>query len=395
MPLSIFPTSKKSDSHGGVRQPKYQQVREYLHREISSGRLAPGAALPTETELCEKLGMSRNTVRQAVGDLENEGLVKRVQGRGTFVTTEQQKQSHQQLDMFAFVAPQLRSGPYPSLIHGFEKTCAGFQHETLVGNSDNDIGRQADMFMRLIDQSVGGVALVPSTINSTPVHQIRLMQKHHIPVVFCHRTVEGVAAPSVIYSGREVGLKAGGALGERGHRRIAFLFCHRYSMVEDYGMGLRDALATAGVDPARVVMMDYRSKMKTSVPDSDAEKAIQQALTEMLAAPDRPTAIFCGNAPDAEVAYLHVLALGLKIPEDLSLLFVGSTWREHGLAKRISCIGIDEYEIGTKAARLLNEMRTGDRPMDDDEQFVFPATLLPGETLGPAPGGKSAGEIPH
>ncbi|MCC6125745.1 MAG: GntR family transcriptional regulator [Pirellulales bacterium] len=368
-----------------MNRPKYRLLRDHIHAEISSGRLAPGSALPTEAEICEKLGMSRNTVRQALGELESEGLVERFPGRGTFVTTEQQKHAHQQLNMYAFIAPQLRSGAYPSLIHGFEQTCAGFQHETIVGNSGNDIGRQADLIVRLVDQAVGGVALVPTTAPPTPAHQIRLLQKQHIPVVFCHRTVEGVAAPAVIYSGREVGLKAGRALGELGHRRIAFLYAHRYSMAEAYGQGLRDAFVDSGLDPAGVVSVEYGSKL--AAPAVNAEKAIQQYLTGVLAAPDRPTAIFCGNAPDAEVAYLHATAAGLKIPEDLSLAYVGSSWREHGLAGRITCIAIDEYEIGAQAARLLNEMRSGERPLDNGEQFVFPAALLPGETLGPASGG--------
>jgi GntR family transcriptional regulator, arabinose operon transcriptional repressor len=385
MPLGTFKAFDRPVSPSEARKPKYRLLRDHFHAEISSGRMAPGSALPTEAEICEKLGMSRNTVRQALGELENEGLVERFPGRGTFVTTEQQKHAHQQLNMFAIIAPQLRSGLYPSLIHGFEETCTGFQHETIVSNSRNDIGCQADLIVRLIDQSVGGVALVPTTTPPTPAHQIRHLQRHQIPVVFCHRTVEGVAAPSVIYSGHEVGLKAGQALCARGHRRIAFLHARRYSMSEDYARGLRESLAAAGEGSADLLMMEYGAKM--SAFEGNAEKAIQYVLTDLFAGPDRPTAIFCGNAPDAEVVYLHCLASGLKIPEDLSLMYVGSRWREHGLAGRISCVAIDEYDIGARAARLLNEMRTGQRPLDNDEQFVFPAELLPGETLGPAPGG--------
>jgi GntR family transcriptional regulator, arabinose operon transcriptional repressor len=393
MPLNFFVSSKKTVSRSPVRQPKYQQIREYLHREISSGRIAPGSALPTEAELCEKLGMSRSTVRQAVGELENEGLVTRIQGSGTFVTTEQQKRAHQQLNMFAFIGPKLRSAVYPSLIHGFERTCAGFQHETIVGDSDNDIGRQADVFIRLIDQSVGGVALVPTTTPVTPAHQIRLLQNQHVPVVLCHRTVEGIAAPSVIYNGREAGLMAGRALRERGHRRIAYPHAaHLYSMMENYIDGIHEAYVESGGNPTEFVVLTHNSEQSGFLGNAEPAK---QMLRNALSGAERPTAIFCGNAPDAEVAYLEALALGLKIPEDLSLIYIGSKWREEGLAKRIACIGIDEFQIGAQAARLLNEMRSGQRPLDNDEQFVFPPELLLGETLGPAPGGKSAGEIPH
>ncbi len=63
--------------------------------------------------------------------------------------------------------------------------------------------------MQMIDQSVGGVAVVTATSQQTPAHQIRLLQQNKIPVVFCHRIVPGISAPSIIYKGTEVGLKAG------------------------------------------------------------------------------------------------------------------------------------------------------------------------------------------
>jgi GntR family transcriptional regulator, arabinose operon transcriptional repressor len=364
------------------RQPKYQQVRDHLYAEISSGRLAPGVALPTEVELCEQHGMSRNTLRQALSDLESQGLIERIQGRGTFVTNEQQRHARRQLDMFACIVPQVREGVYPSLIQGFEQACAGLQHQMIVGNSGNDVVRQGDLILQMIDQTVGGVALVPTTVPATPVYQIRQLQKHHIPVVFCHRTVPGIAAPSLLFSGQEGGLKAGRALCNLGHRKIAFFFAHLYFMMESYGQGLREAFVEREMNPDRVVFVEYGEKL--SAPCAESERAIRAALAKLFAEADRPTAIFCGSSTDAEVIYFEAHALGLKIPGDLSLIHFGSTWRKPGLAQRLSCIAVDEFEMGASAVRLLHEMRAGQRPLDSNEQIVFPASLLPGETLGPA-----------
>ena len=65
--------------------PLYAQLVGIIKRSISSGALAIGDLLPSEAELCRALNVSRNTVRQAIGELEDEGLVVRKRGKGTFV----------------------------------------------------------------------------------------------------------------------------------------------------------------------------------------------------------------------------------------------------------------------------------------------------------------------
>ncbi|WP_424809400.1 GntR family transcriptional regulator [Rhodococcus sp. 27YEA15] len=64
--------------------PAYQLVSEQLRREIAAGRYRGGARLPTEAELAELHGVSRQTVRRAFHDLVADGTVYRVPGRGTF-----------------------------------------------------------------------------------------------------------------------------------------------------------------------------------------------------------------------------------------------------------------------------------------------------------------------
>ncbi len=68
-----------------ARSSLYQQVASDLRRAIYSGDLGPGAQLPTEAHLQDKYGVSRNTVRLALGELVNEGLVTRAPRRGTVV----------------------------------------------------------------------------------------------------------------------------------------------------------------------------------------------------------------------------------------------------------------------------------------------------------------------
>ncbi|HEY5058883.1 MAG TPA: GntR family transcriptional regulator [Gaiellaceae bacterium] len=67
--------------------PFYFQLAELLEQEITSGRWQPGSKIPSEPELGERYVLSRTTIRQALGRLEQEGLITRSKGRGTFVSS--------------------------------------------------------------------------------------------------------------------------------------------------------------------------------------------------------------------------------------------------------------------------------------------------------------------
>lgn len=66
--------------------PKYVQIRERLAEAILSGQLPYGEQLPSQQEMCRQYGVALGTVRQALSELEAEGLIKTDQGRGTFVS---------------------------------------------------------------------------------------------------------------------------------------------------------------------------------------------------------------------------------------------------------------------------------------------------------------------
>jgi GntR family transcriptional regulator len=66
-------------------RPYYYQIREHLLKRIWSGEFPAGSQLPSESELAAAYGVSRPTIRQAVADLVQEGVLTRARGKGTFV----------------------------------------------------------------------------------------------------------------------------------------------------------------------------------------------------------------------------------------------------------------------------------------------------------------------
>ena len=65
--------------------PIYRQLVDAIHAAVKKGTLAPGEQLPTVQELSEHLNVARGTIKRAYDELERQGLVDKVQGRGTFV----------------------------------------------------------------------------------------------------------------------------------------------------------------------------------------------------------------------------------------------------------------------------------------------------------------------
>jgi GntR family transcriptional regulator len=80
--------------------PLYSQVRERLRERILDGTYAPQARLPAESELGAIFGVSRITVRQALNDLQKEGAIFTVPGKGTFVAKPRPSQDLNRLEGF-------------------------------------------------------------------------------------------------------------------------------------------------------------------------------------------------------------------------------------------------------------------------------------------------------
>jgi GntR family transcriptional regulator len=79
-------SSKSVISFVGGRRPLYVEVMEELEKLIKGRKLQPGEKLPSVEALTEILGVSRSTVREALANLETQGLIIRKQGSGTFVS---------------------------------------------------------------------------------------------------------------------------------------------------------------------------------------------------------------------------------------------------------------------------------------------------------------------
>src|SRR5712664_130942 len=192
-----------------------RQLFEQLAGEIRSGRLAPGARLPTEQALTRAARVSRTVVREAVAALRAEGLVITRQGVGAFVSAEPQRAPFRiEPERLQTIADILN---VMELRLGVEIESAGLAAERAsraqvraIGAAFDAIGRAAAAGKSAVDEDLGfHRAIAEATGNPEFVRFLQFIGRHLIP----RRTVSGLPE-------RMGGERAYLALIQEEHRRI-------------------------------------------------------------------------------------------------------------------------------------------------------------------------------
>lgn len=157
-----------------------------------------------------------------------------------------------------------------------------------------------------------------------------------------------------------------------GHTRIGFIAGRRdlrSSIARD--AGYRRALTDAGlpVDPRLVGSGSYR------------QDAVRVAAVEMLARPDRPTAVFAAN----DISALEILKvageLGLDVPRDLSVIGFDDIPEASKSVPALSTVRQPMQRLGAEAARLLVSLMNGESP--EATHVKLPTRLVPRATTAP------------
>lgn len=368
--------------------PKHERLKRYLMAQLAEGRFKPGQALPTEVQLAESLSISRTTVRQAFAELERHGVIRRIRGKGTFINesvgslgSDGRHRHTRAQSLYGLVLPEIHHGFYPVLQRSFTEAAGQLRRQVIVSNSDQDPLRQADILLQLADQKVGGIAIVPTSSGgvSSSAHHIRPLQALGIPVVLCHRGVEGARAPLVTYSGLDVGRMAGRVLVEHGHRQVAFFATHRSTMADFYLQGFREVMSQAGAPlDDRYVYIGVRVGHAIT---AEHEAGVRAKLRELFSGKAKPTAIFTTFDSEAEFIFLLLTEMGLRVPQDVSLVGVGGAWRVGPIVQQLTSVTVDEGELGRRAVNFLDEMGRGKRAIDDGEVSTVSLRISEGKTL--------------
>jgi DNA-binding LacI/PurR family transcriptional regulator len=174
----------------------------------------------------------------------------------------------------------------------------------------------------------------------------------------------------------EVGRIAGQAFIDHGHRDIMYCGIYRYRITRSHECGLREVLKKNGLSlPENRVLYGPQSDQVAG--DVEKEKAIRNVLSQE----DHPTAVFCSDDTEAERVYWIAMQVGLKVPDDISIIGFGDIHHDTIFRKQLTSVVVDELELGRCAARLLCEMCVGDKAIECDDTSYMPLQLFKGNTL--------------
>lgn len=367
------------------------QLTEQLRLAVRTGVLAPGDQLPTIRDLSADIGLTTNVVSRAFANLQAEGLFVSRKRAGTFVRSDIGQsgifEDRERIRIFALVGPELTTGYYPLLQRGFNDASEQRGYQIISSNTDNDVHRQADTILQLIDKSISGVALVPATVGPSPTHQIRQLQRAFIPVVLLHRGVEGVSAPLLRIPFEQMGQLAARRLIEAGHRRFAFASSQRTGGCASYEKGFRLALHEAGIelDAGSIFHGDLLLNDRACFARFEAE--FDRWFEARMTGPDRATAMFTSFEPIGEIAYLAAMRRGADTLRQLALVTVSGPERIGTIARRLACVTLDELQAGQRAAELLEAMSQQKSSLLDTQTYPINIGFDAAETLRVRPAG--------
>jgi len=364
---------------GRLDRPQYltSRVEQLLRQAIDEGRFGEGR-LPTEMELAKQLGVSRETVRLAAENLQKEGLLVKIRGKGTFLK-----------------APEL-----PDRIESAASTMLGYLQAAYPGSHGQEevVTRSVAALMLQGATEAASQAGLRLLVQRAAYTQIglafrKLQQEQRLcGVIFAHygeekllRRTEGLGMPvalldhdlqlarvsSVRDDSFAAAREAMRSLADLGHRRIAFINWRRDDLNPWRLQGYRQGLRELGLPRRRA--WEFAAELTPS--------GVAVVVQQFLDSTPRPSAMYCFNNWLASLVIAELHQRGLRVPADVSVM--GGGGEE---VAGLTCHQADWIQMGRLAVEVL---RRTDADNPSPEHLLCPHEFRAGQTTAaPAGGGR-------
>lgn len=334
-----------------IDQPKYQILQNWIRAQIASGAYELNQQIPTELELADQFGYSRQTIRQAISALEQEGLLKRIRGRGTFLCSPQAGNARKT------IAPTRRIGVlttylndyiFPGIIHGIERVLTHHGYLMTLGLTYNKTFEEAAVLHKLLNDGVHGL-IIEGTKSALPTPNtgiLKMFREANIPMVFINGCYEGSNDSYVMMDDVRSGELLVQLLIERGHTQIGGIF-----KSDDM----------QGVKRYEGVMLGMRKNGGHIKDDSvlwytteDFQYYFSGAMDKLiLSRIDGATAVVCYNDEIAAKLIDVLRRANKRVPEDVSVVGFDDSVFADARMYNLTTVSYPAEEIGETAANML------------------------------------------
>lgn len=348
------------------RQTKYNDIVHYLENLMESGELKPGDKLPSENELTERFMLSRQTVRKAVGLLEERGAVRRVRGSGTYVSFDR-RENLERRNRIAVVTTYVDSYIFPKTIQGIERILFERGYSVQISFTDNMIEREKNVLTDLISRDDVAGIIVEGTKSGLPNPNLSLyrqLMNRRIPILFINTFYPELDVPHVSLNDVKAAETAVNYLIKKGHRNIGAILKLDDGQGRMRYLGYLRAMEAAGltVTDSRMVWID-----------TDESKQLNYCRDKILNRVEECSALFCYNDQIAFQLIRMLTERGIRVPEDVSV--VGMDDSDLALHSEIPITSLPhpKEKLGEKAAEVLLDMimgRKGEHAVEFDTRVV-------------------------
>ena len=328
----------------------YRAVIDWIRKEISAGHLKTGDRLPSEKELCDQFGLSRQTVRHATGELEKEGVLTRVRGSGTYLGSPGPAPRQAENKNIAVVSTYVDSYIFPPTIRGIESVLARAGYSVQLSFTDDLVTRERMILESLLEKdNIDGLIIEPSksALPNPNLELYRRILKRNIPILFFNAEYRELNLPCVRMDDIQAAKSVTDILIRAGHRKL-FAILH---LEDEQGrlryQGFCQAILAAGlsVEEQGFFWLDNVGFQKLN----DTADILFDRL-------QGHTGVLCYNDEVAFQLIQTALRRGLRIPEDLSVVSIdNSNLADISPVPFTSCDHPKE-QLGIRAAENLLRM---------------------------------------
>ena len=329
-----------------------EQLRSRLPEFARNGR-----KLPTEAELCQSYGMSRQTVRHALQLLVDEGLIQRRHGSGSYVKKSALRQDSMQI---AVITSFLDDYIFPSILHDAQNLFAQEGYSTLVYATENRVSTEREILKKLLNMRVSAVLIEGSkTALPTPNADLFLkLRDSGIPILFLHGSYGNLPDfPCVLDNNHKGGYMLTRYLLEKGHRELGGIFKGDDLQGPQRYQGMADALRDARIPVPDKRICWYDTETRSDMLDKGDLGYLERAIRQRLSTAD---AVICYND---EIAHLLIRCLteaGRRVPEDVAVVSFDNSQYSQISPIPITSLGHRTVRTGRVAAKQLLMLLQGE-----------------------------------